>query len=89
MAARSPPDPTPPHRPRRDLSGAEPLSKSVWQMSLARKLVRPIMLINGVTLRSLGDARDLILAMKLGRQEHWREVFELVLKAAHGRRDRT
>jgi hypothetical protein len=44
----------------------------------------PIVLRNGIKLRSLEDGRDLLLAMGDGHlaREHWRQTFELLRKAA-------
>jgi hypothetical protein len=44
----------------------------------------PFMLIDGRTIRTLGDARDLVLSLPAPHQQnaHWRYAYELLLKAA-------
>jgi hypothetical protein len=54
-------------------------------MSWARNLTSPIVLASGATLKTLGDARDLILAnmrWQRHRDEHWEQALELVARAA-------
>ncbi len=58
-------------------------------MSWSRKLDAPIQLDDGRTLRTLADVRGLLLSLSPTQQANptWQAAGELLLDAAHGRRN--